>query len=61
MNDTELALRILLFIAAMCCVISAGMVVALAYLLGYAKHLRRLRRGPEVLRDWNGRRIKERM
>jgi hypothetical protein len=61
-SDPELILQAMLLVAALCVVTAAGLVIATVYYFLEARRLwRQARRGPEVVRDHNGRRFKERI
>jgi hypothetical protein len=52
----------MLLVAGLCVVVSAGLVIATGYYLLEARKLwRQVRRGPQVVRDHNGRPFKERI
>jgi hypothetical protein len=59
--DSELILQVMLLVAGACVLVATGLVVATYYFLDQArKELHRLRHGPYVARDYDGRPIRER-
>lgn len=62
MTDVEIWLQAMLVIAGICVIAAAGLVIATGYYLLQARKLwRQARRGPQVMRDHNGRPIRERI
>lgn len=62
MNEPEIWMQGLLVILAICVVLTCGLMLATIWLLVRAQaYTRRLRRGPEVVRDNNGRPYRERI
>lgn len=61
-DDTYLVINVLLFGAALAFFLAlAALVAAFVFLSELRRKLRRLSRGPEALRDMNGRRFRERL